>query len=213
MARITWNDAGDRFFEAGVDRVVLYPKFIVAGVAWNGVIGIDETPSGGEVEPYYFDGVKYIDFVAAEDFSATIDAFSAPAEFSSCDGTKQLSPGLYVTQQPRQSFGLSYRTLIGNDLEGTEHGYKINLVYNATAAPAGRSHKTLTNVVDPATRQWSISTVPPKATTYKPTAHLIIDTRELTPTVLQNLEDELYGSATKTPNLPEPSEILQILTA
>lgn len=212
MTRLTWNDAGERFFEAGLHRGVLYPK-LGPGVAWNGLIGVDETPSGGEVESYYFDGVKYLDFVASEDYSATIDAFSAPAEFAACDGTKQLSPGLYVTQQPRQSFGLSYRTLIGNDLEGTDHAYKIHLVYNATAAPAGRSHKTLTNAVDPATRQWTIHTVPPKATTYKPTAHLIVDSRDLTSGKLEALENLLYGTSSTNPRLPTQAEVITLLAA
>lgn len=211
MARIEWNQAGERFYEAGVDRGVLYPRQ-VAGVPWNGLVSVNETASGGETEAFYFDGVKYLDFVAAEDFSATIEAFSAPEEFAGCDGTKVLSPGLMVTQQPRYPFGLSYRTFIGNDLEGTDYGYKLHLVYNATASPSARTHRTMSDSPSLNTRSWTINTVPPAASTYKPTAHFIIDSTKVNKTKLTTLENLLYGSSTLSPSLPTQATVISTLT-
>lgn len=211
MARIEWNQAGDRFYEAGVDRGVLYPRQ-VSGVPWNGLVSVSETVSGGEVEAYYFDGIKYLDFIAAEDFQATIEAFSAPEEFAGCDGTKVLSPGLMVTQQPRYPFGLSYRTLLGNDTEGTDYGYRLHLVYNATASPAPRTHRTMSDSPSLNTRSWTINTVPPLASTYRPTAHFVIDSTKVAATKLTTLENLLYGSFSAEPSLPPQATVISILS-
>lgn len=211
MTRITWNQAGDKFYEAGVDRGVLYPRSGI-GTAWNGLIRVEESVSGGEVDALYLDGVKYLDFIAAEDFAATIEAFSAPEAFSECDGTKMLSPGLMVTQQPRYPFGMSYRTLIGNDVDGTDYGYKLHLVYNATASPSSRTNATLSDTVTPGTRSWTIQTVPPAASSYRPTAHLVVDSTKATASKLANLENRLYGSSSLTPSLPDPATVISILS-
>lgn len=216
MSRIEWNKPGERFFEAGVDRGVLYPR-LGQGVPWNGLVSVSESTSGGDIEPLYFDGIKYLDIASYEDFQAEVSAFSAPAEFAACEGQKTLSPGLFVTQQPRQTFGMCYRTLIGNDLVGTDYGYKLHIVYNCTAAPSGRTNQTLAGNVAPSTRTWSIHTVPPPATTFRPTAHLVVDSTLVNPYLMADLETTLYGrDATETQAeiaayLPTVAEILLIL--
>ena len=211
MARIEWNQAGERFYEAGVDRGVLYPRQ-TSGVPWNGLVSVAETASGGESESFYFDGIKYYDFIAAENFQATITAFSAPEEFAGCDGTKVLSPGLMVTQQPRYPFGLSYRTFIGNDLEGTDYGYRLHLVYNATASPSSRMHSTMSDSPTANTRSWTINTVPPAASTYKPTAHFIIDSTKVNAAKLTTLENMLYGSFSGNAALPSQATVIATLS-
>ena len=217
MSRVEWNKPGKHFFEAGVDHGVLYPR-TGPGVPWNGLISVSENASGGEIEPLYYDGVKYLDVASGEDFQATLEAYSAPPEFAACDGQKSISPGLFVTQQPRQSFGLSYRTLLGNDLLGTNYGYKLHIVYNCTAAPSDRTNKTLAGEIDPSTRSWTLHTVPPPATTFRPTAHLVVDSTLVDPYLMEDLETLLYGrDATDTQEalpaiLPTVSEIVMILS-
>lgn len=210
--RMEWNKAGERFFETGVDRGVLYPR-LGPGVPWNGLVSVSENTSGGEMESLYFDGVKWRDLTANEEFQATLEAYSSPSEFSACDGQKTLAPGLYATQQPRETFGLSYCTLIGNDLVGTEYGYKIHVVYNCTAAPSGRSNKTVAANANPDTRSWTLETVPVPTNAYRPTAHLAVDTSKITPARIAALEAVLYGDETNDPRLPLPPEIITILTA
>ena len=217
MSRIEWNKAGARFFEAGVDNAVLYPRF-GSGVPWNGLLAVNESVAGGEIDSLYFDGVKYLDIAAGEDFDATIEAFHAPLEFASADGQKYLSPGLSVTQQPRATFDLCYRTLIGNDLVGHTFGYKLHIVYNCTAQPSPRSNRTLSENVDPQTRTWEIKTVPPMAQNFRPTAHVVVDSTLADPYLMENLETVMYGrDATEElgalePYLPTVEEIIMILT-
>lgn len=211
MSRIAWNLPGQRFFEAGVDRGVLFPRN-GPGVPWNGLVSINESVSGGELEPLYYDGVKYLDVISGEDFTAALEAYSAPSEFAACDGTKQLSPGLFVTQQPRKTFGLCYRTLIGNDLQGESYGYKLHIVYNITAAPSSRANRTLADNPDPQTRTWSLSTVPPPATTFRPTAHLVLDSTLISPYDLEQIEALVYGSTSRDPYLPSVAEIVSVLS-
>lgn len=208
--RIEWNRSGEHFFEAGVDQGVLYPT-AGPGVPWNGLVGVDENTSGGDLTSLYYDGVKYRDVIASEDFDASLEAFAAPAEFAVCDGTKQLAPGFFATQQPRQSFGLSYRTLIGNDLEGTDYGYKLHLVYNCMASPSGRKNETLSNNVTPSTRTWAIHTVPPPAASFKPTAHVVLDSTQIDQFTMQQVEALLYGYANGDARLPTVDEIVQLL--
>lgn len=210
MSRIEWNKAGERFFEAGVDRGVLYPR-LGPGVPWNGLTSVSENTSGGDMESLYFDGIKYLDVVASEDFQATVDAYSAPAEFGPSDGQKALSPGLFVTQQPRKTFGLSYRTLKGNDLVGTEYGYKIHIVYNCTAAPSNKNNVTLGSSVTPGTRSWTIETVPPPASTFKPTAHIVLDSNLIEPFMMEQVEALLYGHDGAAPYLPTVAELVATL--
>lgn len=216
MSRVQWNLPGEHFFEAGVDRGVFYPR-LGQGVPWNGLISVNENTSGGELESLYFDGVKYLDVVSAEDFQAELSAFAAPAAFAAADGVKAISPGLFVTQQPRQTFGLCYRTLLGNDLQGTEYGYKLHIVYNCTAAPSGRNNQTLSDSPAPNVRTWSISTVPPPATTFRPTAHLVLDSTLIDPYLMADVETLLYGrdatgeQAELPAYLPTVSEIVALL--
>lgn len=207
MTRIEWNAPGERLFEAGVDRGVLYPR-VGPGVPWNGLISVSEQVSGGEAEALYFNGVKYADIVAAEDFKATLEAFAAPQAFAVSDGMKQLAPGLIATQQPRKTFGLCYRTLIGNDLVAQELGYKLHLVYNATASPSSRSHETIAGTPNPSRRTWEINTVPPPASTFRPTAHIVLDTTLLPPGAIETVEAVLYGSETAAPYLPTIAELV-----
>lgn len=196
MSRIIWNDSGKRLFEDGVDRAVLYPDGGAGlGVPWNGLVSVDESPTGGESTPLHFDGLKYLDQVSGQDYRGTIEAFTYPDEFIFLDGNVELAPGLYATLQPRQmTFGLCYRTTLGNDIKGVNFGYKIHLIYNAMAEPSTKTYKTRTNVAAPDTFKWTINAVAPAATTYKPTAHFIVDSRFISQEKLLELENLLYGS-------------------
>lgn len=209
MTRISWGDPGERFFEAGVDRGVLYVDD-AEGVPWNGLISVAEAPTGGETTPYYVDGVKYFEKASNEEFEAEIEAYTYPVEFSECDGTKLVKHGLFATQQARKSFGLSYRTGIGNDTNGVQHGYKIHVVYNATAAPTSRENSTIGDTVDPFNFTWKVTTRPPRFKGYKPTAHFVIDSREAPVAVLETLENILYGNFENTSRLPSAPELLYI---
>jgi hypothetical protein len=171
---------------------------------------VAESPSGGDAKPYYLDGVKYLNLSAAEEFEATINAFYSPREFAACDGMSQIHNGLLATQQPRQSFGLSYRTLLGNDTDGSEFGYKIHLVYNALAAPASKTSTTIGSSADPTDFSWDITTLPPPITGYKPTAHLIIDSSTTDPAVLLEVENIIYGSVSTSARQPSPDELVAI---
>lgn len=210
MTKLIWGADGERFFEAGIDRGVLYAPG-QPGVAWNGLKAVNEAPSGGDPQPFYIDGLKYANIATAEEYNATIEAFSSPPEFAVCDGSVQLALGLYATQQPRKSFGLSYRTRVGDDLNGLEGGYKIHLVYFALASAGGRSNSSITKSIDPLALSWDISTRPPRATGYKSTAHLIVHTRDVDPVKLAALEDILYGDGATTPSLPDQSVVIGVL--
>jgi hypothetical protein len=213
MTRLLWDSVGERFFETGVDRGVLYVTGTTTGVAWSGLTSVSESPSGGDPKPYYIDGVKYLNLSTAEEFEATITAFSAPTDFGRCDGIVPVQKGLYVTQQARATFGFSYRTLLGNDVSGTELGYKIHIVYNALAAPANRNNSSLSDSPEAVDLSWSITTLPPKLTGYRPTAHFVVDSR-MTPTAtLTAIEDILYGNATSSPRLPTVTELVALFNA
>jgi hypothetical protein len=159
VAKIEWDKVGERFFETGVDQGVLYPND-APGVPWNGIISIEESVSGGEAEALYFDGIKYLDTVSAEDFQATLTAFTYPDEFAECEGTLELAEGMFLPYQRHQTFGLSWRTKVGNDLDGVDHGYKIHIVYQATAAPSARAYQTLSDSPSPLNFQWTINALP-----------------------------------------------------
>ena len=209
MTRLSWAATGERFYETGVDRGVLYVG-LEPGVAWTGLISVSETPTGGEPRPFYQDGIKYLNLAAAEEFAATINAFSAPKEFAPCDGISSVQNGLFATQQPRKAFGLSYRTNIGNDVDGQNHGYKIHLVYNALAGPSERTNATMGAEVQPTTLTWQITTLPPSLTGRKPTAHFVIDSRYALPSLLIDVEDILYGNETSEARLPTVSELVDM---
>lgn len=212
MTRLLWGGSGERFYETGIDRGVLYPLF-GAGVAWNGLTAVSENPNGGGPKSYYIDGYKYINVAAAEEYSATLEAFSSPAAFAECDGTAEALNGLYLTQQPRKSFGLSYRTRIGNDVDGLDHGYKIHLVYNALAAPSGTTFGTMNDSPEPINFSWEITTRPPILTGYRPTAHFIIDSRETPIQLLSQFEGILYGTSTTEPRLPSVQELMEVFAS
>ena len=209
MTRIAWGTPGERFFETGIDRGVLYIDNF-DGVPWNGITSVSEAPTGGEARPYYLDGYQYLNISAAEEFEATINAFSSPREFDICDGTLSISNGLYATQQPRKSFHLSYRTMVGNDTEGAEHGYKIHLVYNALAAPSSRDNTSIGDSAAPIGFSWAITTLPPAITGIKPTAHMVIDSRMTPPELLAEIEDILYGSNSNSSHMPDVEELMSI---
>lgn len=211
MVRMVWHEDGKRFFETGVERGVFYPKGGI-GVPWNGLISIKEESAGGEVTPYYFDGVKYYDFVAGEDFQATVDAYAAPQGFAECEGRRSIVPGLYATNQRRKTFDFSYRTLIGNDLDYANHAYNLHLVYNVTAVSTSKDHSTITQTPTAATRSWTFNTVPVITYGNRPTAHLIIDSRDIDPFLLQDLENRLYGSAVFDPYLPAQGDVANLFS-
>jgi hypothetical protein len=207
VARIAWNAVGERRFETGVDRGVLYVEN-EDGVPWNGLTSVSEDPDGGEATPYYIDGVKYLNHMSQEDFKATINAYTYPDEFGVCEGTAPVGNGLFVTQQTRKSFGLSYRTMVGNDVEGVDHAYKIHLIYNAMAETSDREHESLSDDVEAAEFSWNLVTTPPTFTGYRPTAHFVIDSREVPSDLLTSIEDILYGSQGETARLPSVPELL-----
>jgi len=206
-----WGARGERFYETGVDRGVLYP-LVGDGVAWSGLISVTESPTGGTPKPFYLDGVKYLNIAAAEEFTAKLDAYGAPAEFAPSDGVTAIHNGLFATQQPRKPFGLSFRSLVGNDVLATGLGYKIHLVYNALAAPASRDNNTRNDSSDPLQLSWTLSTLPPPVTGVKRTAHFVVDSRYADPEMLTELEDLLYGTEGDAPALPTPDELIAIFT-
>lgn len=206
MARVIWGESGNRFYEAGVDRGVLYVDNI--GVAWNGLTSVKESSSGGDPSPYYLDGVKYANIAASEEFEATIEAYSAPREFGQCDGTTSIQNGLFITQQKRKKFGFCYRTKRGNDTSGLEYGYKLHLVYNALAAPTDRENTTISASVDVNPLSWAVTTTPPVVSGYKPSAHMVIDSTQTTTARLKTVEDILYGTDAAAPRLPSQEELI-----
>lgn len=207
MSQLEWNQTGKRFFETGVDRGVLYPR-VGNGVPWNGLVGVNESSSGGDVESLYYDGVKYLDLIANEDFQAVIETYAAPPEFAISDGNKHIVNGLYVTQQRRQPFAFSYRTLLGNDLQGTELGYKLHLVWGCMASPSSKNNSTMSNTTNPGIRQWTVNTVAPASSTYKPSAHMVVDSTAAPEVKLQALEDILYGDETTNPRMPTQAQVI-----
>lgn len=209
MPRISWNANGTRFYETGIDRGVLYVDGL-AGVPWTGLTSVVENATGGDAREFYIDGVKYLNLSSAEEFAATINAFTYPAEFSVCDGTARVHSGLFVTQQPRKSFNMSYRSKIGNDSVGTDFGYKIHIVYNALAGPSQKTYKTLDDSADPSDFSWNITTRPPAMVGYRRTAHLEIDSRYTNPGALSAIEDVLYGTDSDAARVPTLAELVDI---
>lgn len=212
MVALVWNEAGKRFFEDGIDRGVLYPTS-GPGVAWVGLISIDESTSGGDHTPLYFDGLKYLDLVGSEKYQATLTALSSPREFRECDGMRMVVPGLFATQQPRSRFHLCYRTRVGNDIDASNLGYKLHLVYNASAVFSGRNSSTMTDAVTPESKSWSISAVAPSGAGYKPTSHIIINSLKTHPYIMAALEDILYGTSSTSPRIPSQAECVALLNS
>lgn len=220
MPEIKWDDVGKRLYETGVDHGVLYIPDVAGvyatGVAWNGLTTVTESPSGAESTKQYADNIVYLNLVSAEEFSATIEAFTYPDEFGQFDGSAQPEPGVYIGQQPRKPFGLSYRTLMGNDLEGTEHGYKLHLVYGCQAAPSEKAYATVNDSPEAITFSWEITTSPVAVTDMKPTAQITIDSTKVDADALSDLEDILYGrgaAPADVAKLPLPDEVIALFAA
>lgn len=215
MTALTWDASGEHFYETGVDRGVLYiPTEGVynKGVAWNGLTAVTESPSGAEATAQYADNIKYLNLISAEEFGATIEAFTYPDEFAECNGEKELADGVVVGQQSRSTFGLSYRTKVGNDTDGQDHGYKIHLIYGATAAPSEKAYATVNDSPEAITFSWEISTVPVNVAGMSPTASITIDSRTADPTQLAEFEKIIYGDGDNEPRLPLPDEVKTLLT-
>lgn len=210
MASLIWGATGARTFETGVDRGVLFPPNSAPGVAWNGLTAVNEAPTGGDAQPYYLDGIKYLQISAAEEYNATIAALSSPPEFAQCDGIGNIYAGLFITQQPRQQFGLSYRTLIGNDVELETYGYNLHLVYNALAKPTTRSNTSLADTTDPMGFSWDITTVPPPIVGFKPSAHITINSLLAATEHLTIVEAIVYGNSDTDPRQPTIDELTAI---
>lgn len=214
MSKIVWDKAGERFYETGVEKGVLYPQVggeYPKGVPWNGLININESPSGAEANPLYADNIKYLNLVSTEEFGATIEAYTYPDEFGKCDGSAEVAPGVIATGQPRQSFGLSYVTKIGNDTDGQDHGYKIHLVYGALAAPSEKGYGTINDSPEAITFSWELSTTPVPVPGFKPTSLLTISSIKTAPEKLKKIEDLLYGTEATEPKLPLPGEIIELI--
>lgn len=225
MARnIIWDESGERIYETGVDRGVLYPQskqgLYPAGVAWNGLTAVNENPTGAEPTPLYADNIKYLNLMSAEEFGASIEAYTYPDEFEACDGSAELTPGVIIGQQDRNGFGLCYRTLVGNDIDGNDHGYKLHLIYGAKAAPSDKGYATINDSPDAITFSWEVTTTPVNVTNHKPTASLVIDSTKVEPAKMAAIEEILYGkAATDEPvsvavegRLPLPDEVLKLIT-
>ena len=212
MAALVWDAIGDRFYETGVDRGVLYipdeTGVYDTGVAWNGLTSVTETPSGAEPTAQYADNIKYLNIFSAEEFACTIEAFTYPDEFNQFDGTAQPHPGVTLGQQPRKTFGLSYRTRIGNDLEGDDHGYKIHLVYGCQASPSEKAYNTVNDTPEAITFSWEVATTPAPVTAYKPTSLIVIDSRTVVPADLTAFELIIYGDTAVVPSLPTPDAVI-----
>lgn len=215
MAALVWDQTGEKIYETGVDHGVLYIPNVLGvyanGYAWNGLTSVSESPSGAEPTAQYADNIKYLNLVSAEEFGATIEAFTYPDEFGQCDGSAAPVEGVFLGQQGRRSFGLAYRTLVGNDLEATEYGYKLHLIYGATARPSEKAYNTVNDSPEAITFSWELSTTPVSVTGFKPTASITIDSTKTDAADLAALEEILYGAAATEPRLPMPDEVLTLL--
>lgn len=214
MAVLQWDQVGERFYETGIDRGVLYipngSGVYDDGVAWNGLVSVQETPSGAEANAQYADNIKYLNLVSAEEFGATLEAFTYPPEFGEFDGLATPQVGVNVGQQGRGTFGLSYRTRIGNDVDGDDHGYKLHLVYGCLATPSEKSYSTVNDSPEAITFSWEISTTPVPVTGLRPTSIITIDSTLVAPADLTALETLLYGAVATEPALPTPDEVIAL---
>lgn len=215
MSKLVWDQTGERLYETGVKQGVLYPQAAGGtypkGVAWNGLTNITETPSGAEATPLYADDIKYLNLVSAEELGGTIEAYTYPDEFAECDGSAALTDGVYVGQQDRKTFGLCYRTTLGNDVDSNAHGYKLHLIYGALAAPSEKAYATINDSPEAITFSWEFSTTPVNVTGHKPTASITIDSTKVDAEKLAALEKILYGDTEAEARLPLPEEVAQTM--
>lgn len=216
MTVIVWDESGKRYYETGIDHGVLYPidptGVYPMGYAWNGLVSVTESPSGAEPSPLYADNIKYLTLVSAEEFGATIEAYTYPVEFGVCDGSAEAADGVMLGQQARKQFGLCYRTLLGNDIDGQDYGYKLHLIYGALAAPSEKAYQTINESPEAITFSWEVTTTPVMVTDFKPTSAITIDSKLADPTKLAALLLILYGTASLMPELPLPDEVITLMT-
>lgn len=222
--KLAWDQIGERLYETGVDRGVLYPineeSKYTPGVAWNGMTGVTESPSGAEATDLYADNTKYLSMRSAETFGATIEAYTYPDEFAECDGSAEIATGVKIGQQTRKVFGLCYRTVLGNDVNGNDHGYLLHLIYGCTASPSEKAYATINDSPEAITFSWEVTTTPVNVEGFKPTASLTIDSTKANATDLATLEGILYGTpagaegtpAAVEPRLPLPDEVADIMS-
>ena len=215
MAKIVWDKSGERFYETGTKHGVLYLQDdkgeYVKGVAWNGLTGFSESPDGGDATEIWADDMKYLSIRAREDFGGTITAYTYPDEFMACDGSASLIPGVVIGQQARKTFGMSFVTTLGNDVKLDDYGYKIHIIYGATASPSSKDYQTINDSPEAIEFSWDIDTVPVNVTGHKPTAHLVIDSTKVDADKLKAFEAVLYGSEETEPRLPLPDEVKTLL--
>ena len=216
MARLVWDQTGEHLYETGVKQGVFYPQTngtYTNGVAWNGLTAVTESPSGAEATALYADDIKYLNLYSAEEFAATVEAYTYPDEFAECDGSAEIAPGVTIGQQKRKTFGMCYTTVIGNDTDGNDFGYKIHIIYGANAAPSEKAYATINDSPEAITFSWELTTTPVEVAGHKPTASLTIDSTKTTPEKMKAIEDILYGTESQEPRLPLPSEIAELLKA
>lgn len=216
MSKLVWDVVGERNYETGVSKGVLYPMVSGAypkGVAWSGLTTVTETASGAEATPLYADNIKYLNLMSVEELGGTIEAYTAPDEFGACDGTAELTTGVSIGQQPRQTFGLAYQTILGNDTENNKHGYKIHLIYGALASPTERSYATVNDSPEAMTMSWEFSTTPVSVTGFEPTSLVVIDSTKVDADKLAAFEAIIYGSDDVEARLPLPNEVATLLGA
>lgn len=221
--RLVWDKTGERYYETGVSQGVLYPQnsdgTYPQGVAWNGLTGVTESPSGAEATALYADNIKYLNLISTEEFGATIEAYTYPDEFAECDGSASIATGVAIGQQPRKTFGMSYKTQLGNDVDGNAHGYKLHIIYGATASPSEKAYATINDSPEAITFSWEVTTTPVSVSGFQPTANLTIDSTKVDAGKLKKLEDILYGTdageegtpAATAPRLPLPDEIAALM--
>lgn len=220
MSALVWDDAGKHIYETGVDHGVLYPmaangESYSTGVAWNGLISVTESPSGGDANAIYADNIKYLSLYSAEEFGATIEAYTCPDEWAECDGQAQVAAGVTISGQKRKTFGFSFRSRIGNDAMKDNYGYKLHLIYNATASPSERNYQTVNDSPEATTFSWEITTTPVEISAnsnYAPTSHIVIDSTKVDSTKLATLEATLYGGDNTSATLPTPATVISTLS-
>ena len=217
MSKLVWDQTGERLYETGVKKGVLYvqdsggtyPK----GVVWNGLTTVTESPSGAEATPLYADDIKYLNLMSTEELGGTIEAYTYPDEFAECDGSASIATGVLIGQQPRKTFGMAYTTTLGNDVDSNAHGYKLHLIYGALASPSEKSYSTINDSPEAITFSWEFSTTPVNVAGFKPTANIVIDSTKVTPEKLTALEKILYGDNETEARLPLPDEVASIMSA
>lgn len=215
MAKLVWDEVGSRFYETGVENGVLYVQEpgggYPEGVVWNGLISISENPSGAETTPLYADNMKYVEIMSAEEFGATIEAYTYPEEFEKCDGSASIAEGITIGQQDRATFGLCYKTVVGNDVQGNNLGYKIHLLYGLKAAPSEKSYQTINDSPEAISFSWEVSATPVNVKGFKPTATVVIDSTKVKKENLAALEAKLFGDESTEASLPLPDEIMELI--